>query len=173
MRGFSKKELRNALIVIGVLCVFSVTAMIAALIHFKPAKQPEFIPPAFDSAAVAGTLEETDELKMLGWSKVYREGMSYSAYICGRVLLNEQNQADLWFYNPSENDTWLKLRVLDEQGEILAETGLIKPGEYLQTVSFTKHLEDDTKITLKIMGYEPETYLSAGSAPLTTKVKNG
>ena len=146
--------------------------MIAALIHFKPAKQPEFIPPAFDSAAVAGTLEETDDLKSLGWCKVYREGMAYAAYICGKVLLNEQNQADLWFYNPPENDSWLKLRVLDEQGEILAETGLIKPGEYIETVAFAKPLADDTKITMKIMGYEPETYLSDGAAPLSTTVKN-
>ncbi len=76
MRRISRKELKIALIVIGAVCVVSVCAMIAALIHFKPTPQPEFTPPAFDTAAVAGVLEETDELKPLGWSKLHQEGMS-------------------------------------------------------------------------------------------------
>lgn len=168
----TKKELRIALIVVAILCVVSVGAMIAALIHFKPAKQLEFTPPSFDAAAVAGALEETDEIKALGWAKIYREGMTYTAYVCGGSLFAEENEAELWFYNPAENDAWLKLRITDEAGAILAETGLIKPDEYLQKVQFTRALDLNEKISIKIMGYEPDTYLSAGAATLSTTVRS-
>ncbi|MBR2013677.1 MAG: hypothetical protein IJ995_05635 [Clostridia bacterium] len=172
MRRISRKELKIALIVIGAVCVLSVCAMVAALIHFKPAPQPEFTPPAFDSAAVAGVLEETDELKGLLWSKVQPEGSTYAVYICGGVLINEQNQADLWFYNVPENESWLKLRIFDAKERVIAETGLIKPGEYLQTVQFTRAVADDEELAIKVMGYEPETYLSTGAFSLKPAVKN-
>lgn len=172
VRRISRKELKIALIVIGAVCIVSVCAMVAALIHFKPAPQPEFTPPAFDSAAVEGVLEETDELKGLGWSKFHQEGMTYTVYLCGGVLINEQNQADIWFYNIPENESWLKLRVLDAQGKIIAETGLIKPGEYLQTIEFSRAVEDDEPLAFKVMGYEPETYLSTGAVSLKPAVKN-
>lgn len=172
MQGISRKDLKKALIVIGAICVLSVCAMVAALIHFKPTPQPEFTPPAFDTAAVAGVLKETDELKGLGWSKLHQEGMSYAVYICGGILINEQNQADLWFYNIPENESWLKLRIFDAQGQVIAETGLIKPGEYLQTVQFTRAVADDEDLAIKVMGYEPETYLSTGAVSLKPAVKN-
>lgn len=172
MQGISRKDLKKALIAIGAICALSVCTMVAALIHFKPAVQPEFTPPTFDNAAVAGTVEETDELKGLGWSKLQKEGMTYAVYICGGILINEQNQADLWFYNIPENESWLKLRIFDAQGQVIAETGLIKPGEYLQTVQFTRAVADDEDMTIKVMGYEPETYLSAGAVSLKPAVKN-
>lgn len=172
VRRISRKELKIAIIAIGAVCILSVCGMIAALICFKPAEQPQFVPPAFDTAAVAGTVEETDELKGLGWAKIHQDGMPYAVYLCGGILINEQNQADIWFYNIPENEVWLKLRIMDEQGEILAETGLIKPGEYLQTIEFSRAVADDEPLTVKIMSYEPETYLSAGAVTLQPAVKN-
>ena len=71
-----------------------------------------------------------------------------------------------------ENESYLKLRVFDEQGEIIAETGLIKPGEYLQTIQFSRAVQDDEPLSIKVMGYEPETYLSSGAVSLKPAVKN-
>ena len=65
---------------------------------------------------------------------------------------------------------WLKLRVLDEGGGVLGESGLVRPGEYVKDVTLAEKLPAGTKIKLKIMGYEPETYRSAGSATLNTAV---
>lgn len=172
MLNFSKKQLKLLLIGAGVVCILSVCAMIAALIIFKPAPQPEFTPPPFDQAAVEGTLEETNELKGLGWSKLHQEGMSYTVYLCGGILINEKNQADVWFYNIPENESYLKLRVFDEQGNIVAETGLIKPGEYLQTIQFSRAVKDDEPLRIRVMGYEPDTYLSSGAVSLKPAVKN-
>ena len=166
------KQLKKALIIVGAVCILSVCGMVAALICFQPTPHPEFTPPAFDTSAVSGVLEENDTLKNLGWAKLHQEGMSYAVYLCGGILINEQNQADVWFYNLPENQSWIKLRFIDAQGKIIAETGLVRPGEYLQTVQFTRAVADDEKITIKVMGYEPETYLSAGAVSLSPMVKN-
>ena len=60
--------------------------------------------------------------------------------------------------------------MLDGNGNILGETGLIRPGEYVKDVALTENLTAGKKIKLKIMGYEPETYFSAGYATLNTAV---
>ena len=174
LHKFSKKELKIALIVAGIVSILSVCAMIIALITFKPTPQPqqEFTPPAFETAAVEGVLEETDELKNLGWSELYREGMSYKVYLCGALLVDDQNQADVWLYNIPENKCNLKLRAFDEQGKIVAETGLIKPGEYLQTIQFSRAVKDDEPLSIKVMGYEPDTYLSSGAITIKPAVIN-
>lgn len=140
--------------------------MIVALSVPKKAQRGEFVPPAFESAAVTGTPEVPDGL---GYSAPYQDGMAYRFAVCGNVLM-EGKQALVYFTNPAENDTWTKLRVYDENGNILGETGLLKPGEYVQYVELDKELTPGTPIKLKIMGYEPDTYLSAGSVALNTQI---
>ena len=66
------------------------------------------------------------------------------------------------------NQVWLKLRILDEEDHILAETGLLKPNEFVRTVTFETVPENRTNIKLKIMAYEPDTYDSAGAVTLNT-----
>lgn len=166
-----KKNLLVLIVALAVVCAVSIGVMIYALGRYEP-KQAPFVPPEFDAAAVKGTLEKTDELKSLGWSTVRADGLPYVAQVCGIVLIEEQ-EADLWFYNLPESEAWLKLRITDSKGKIVAETGLIKPGEYLQTVRFNRDFDDDEAISMKIMGYEPETYMSAGAVTLNTTVKNG
>ncbi len=68
------------------------------------------------------------------------------------------------------NTTWLKLRVLNAKGNILGETGLVKPGEYVHSVSLDIVPEAGAAITLKLMAYEPDTYQSAGAVGLNTTV---
>lgn len=166
-----KNKMLIAIIALAVVCVVSVGAMIFALIHFAPKQEP-FVPPEFETAAVAGVLEETEELKALGWTKANVKDLPYSVRICGRVLVKDQ-KADLWFYNEPDSESWLKLRITDAEGNILAETGLLKPGEYLQSVQFSRPMVEDEEITMKVMGYEPETYHSVGSISLSTNIKNG
>ena len=93
----------------------------------------------------------------------------YRFSVCGNVIMEGSNAA-VYLTNPAENEVWLKLRVLDENDNILGETGLIRPGEYVKDVALTENLTAGTKIKLKIMGYEPETYFSAGSATLNTAI---
>ena len=65
---------------------------------------------------------------------------------------------------------WLKVRVLDEKGNTLGETGLVRPGEYVQSVELDTVPKTGTPIVLKIMAYQPDTYYSEGAVSLNTTI---
>lgn len=154
--------------VLAAVCLLSVAVMIFTLCNPKQ-QAAEFVPPPFDSSAVAGVPDPPQDL---GWSEIYQDGMSYKTGICGNVIVYD-NKADVYFFNDASNTVWLKLRVLDEQGNILGETGLVKPNEYVQAVSFSQTPDDGEKVQLKIMAYAPETYYSEGPITLNTSVQIG
>ena len=127
-------------------------------------KQPEFTPPPFDVGAVVGTPSVP---KGLGWQEL--DAQAYLVGICGNFI-PKGNAADVWLTNPESNAVWLKVRVLDEKGNILGETGIVKPGEYVQSVTLDTVPKTGKPIVLKIMAYQPETYYSEGAVSLATKV---
>lgn len=140
--------------------------MIISLCIPKKAEPKPFEPPAFDMNAINGEPTVPDNL---GYSILYREGMSFKVGICGKIII-KNNSADIYFTNISENNIWLKVRFYDQSGQIIGESGLIKPGEYLKSVSFDNMISTADGVTLKVMSYEPDTYRSAGAITLTPKV---
>lgn len=163
-----KKEKNIPLIITLAICILSLIVMTTVLlISSEKDKALSFTPPPFDTNAVQGI---PDVPENLGWEEV--DAQAYKASICGKVIPNGDT-ADVWFTNPESNSVWLKLRVLDTQGNVIGETGIIKPGEYVQEVTFTKTPQVGDSIVLKLMAYEPETYYSAGSITLTTTVVGG
>lgn len=162
--GKTAKENR-LLIGAAVLCVIALVVMTAALAANTIQKQKEFTPPPFEAAAVSGT---PDVPEGLGWSEL--DAQAFKAAVCG-VITAEDGSADVWLTNPETNEVWLKLRVLDLEGTVLGETGLIRPGEYVQSVAFTEVPESGSALALKLMAYEPETYYSAGAVTLNTVMK--
>lgn len=154
-----QKDLRW--IAVAVTCLMTVVALIAV---FAPRERENaaFVPPAFDENAVQGRPEVPDDL---GWGEL--DAMVYKVFVCGVVRV-EDGGANVWLTNPESNTVWLKLRILDQQGNILGETGIIRPGEYVQRIAFDQIPEPGTAIALKLMAYEPETYYSAGAVTLNT-----
>lgn len=162
-------RLKKALIpILSVLCILSVTIMIIALCNDSK-DEVVFVPPSFDAKTIEGTPEPPQEL---GWSEIYQDGMNYKVGICGRIKI-DNNEADIYFSNVNTNDVWLKLRIIDEQNNIISETGLIKPNEYIKSVRFNTVPENGEKVKIKIMGYEPDTYYSVGSITLNTNIEIG
>ena len=162
-----KKQKKNYRLPLAVvLCLVSVIVMVVALCTPKE-ETGEFTPPAFDSTAAVGTPAVSDGL---GWQELDAE--VYKVGICGKFV-PKGNTADVWFTNPESNAVWLKVRVLDADGNTLGETGLIRPGEYVQSVVLETVPKAGTAIVLKIMAYEPETYYSAGAVSLNTTVSGG
>ena len=127
----------------------------------------EFIPPAFDKDAVQGTPEVPDGL---GWNELDVNGV-YQVSVCG-VVKPVEGKADIYLTNPAKNNVWLKVRIMDAQGQTMyAETGLIKPGEYVQSITFkVDPPAAGTAIIMRVMSYEPETYYSRGEAKLKTTI---
>lgn len=146
-------------------CAISVLVMIAALLAPGKTIPAEFTPPPFEPNAVIGTPNVPDDL---GWTELDAQAFLFS--VCGKVVVRD-GEADIWLTNPESNTVWLKVRILDKNGETLGESGLIRPGEYVQTVTFDTVPKDGTTIGIKLMAYQPETYFSEGTATLNTTVK--
>ena len=158
--------MKKALWISAAICLLSLVGMVLSLtLTGGGGEVGEFVPPPFEEAAESGTPTVEDE----SYTQIFRDGMSFSAHVTGKVVLTDDT-ADLWFTNDSGNDVWLKLRILDGEGKILAETGILKPGEYVKSVRFTTLPKDGAAIRLKIMAYEAETYYSAGAVTLNTIV---
>lgn len=168
----SKKMKKSNLIILilSLFCICSVTLMIIGLCVNK-AEKTEFVPPQFDTTAKPG-IPSTYETERFGWAEISQDGMPYKTAVCGNICI-DNGDAFIYLTNYSENSTWLKLRIYDSEGKIVAETGLVKPGEYIEKIHFVRVMQDTERIKLKIMAYEPETYYSAGSVVLNTAVKTG
>lgn len=59
--------------------------------------------------------------------------------------------------------------MLNSNNEIIGETGLLKPGQYVERVQLNDSAASGS-VTLQVMGYQPETYYSAGSVGLATEL---
>ena len=149
------------------LCAVCITIMIITLSLPKKAPQGNFIPPPFDGSAVKGEPSIPDGL---GYAEPYREGMGFCAGLCGNIIIKD-NTADIYFTNKAENEVWLMLRITDENGALLAETGIVRPGEFIQSIQFKESPKNGQKVICKIMAYEPETYYSKGYFTLKTTVR--
>ncbi len=102
--------------------------------------------------------------------KGYSEMQAADAYVfglCGEVTAKD-GYVDVYFTSIEGNNAWLKIRILDENENIIAESGLIKPGQYIKSVKLNTEINSAINVTLKVMGYEPETYFSAGAVTLKT-----
>ncbi|MDO4331248.1 MAG: hypothetical protein Q4C58_00990 [Eubacteriales bacterium] len=161
---------KAGLIIAAIVCVISLAVMTAVLVRCnKNSRNSVFTPPPFESEAVSGTPDVPDEL---GWSEIYQEGMGFKAYVCGNVIA-DGDTAEVYFTNSEDYDVWLKLRILNEKGAVIGESGLLKPGEYVKSVPITSDIADGEPVRLKIMAYEPETYHSAGAVTLNTTIREG
>ena len=158
--------MKQKVLVFPLLCVllFVIGLTVFGLSLFHQADS--FTPPVAELNARSGRPVVPEEL---GWSELYQEGMPYSLYICGVCEPNEENQIAVWFYNPAENDVLLSMKVYDGD-TCIGETGFLKPDEYVQYVSVDQKLDEGADIRYEIIGYEPDTYYSAGTVSLNTSV---
>lgn len=161
-----KKQKKNYILPLAaVLCIASLVLMVFALTRQDTQTvMGEFTPPPFDSSAVVGSPTVPDNL---GWQEL--DAQVYKVGVCGKFI-PKGNTADVWLTNPESNTVWLKVRVLDENGNNLGETGLLRPGEYVQSVKLDTVPKAGTPIVLKIMAYQPDTYYSEGAVSLNTKI---
>jgi hypothetical protein len=151
----------------AVIALASLIAMTAVIFYSNEnTAKGNFIPPDFESTALSGM---PDVPENSGYGRLYREGMGFSAWVCGNVKL-QGNEAAVYLTNPAENVVWMKLRIFDEAGNIIGETGLIRPGEYVKSAKLTKEIGVGTAVKMKIMTYEPYTYYSTGAVTLSAVI---
>ena len=149
------------LLLTGAICALCVAVLIAVLVQ-GPRQEIRFTPPPFEENAVAGVPSLT---KADGYKPIDAQLFQFS--ICGELTL-EDGKTDVWLTNNAENNVWLKVRLADAEGGQLGETGLIRPGEYVQSIQLTMLPEETSEVVMLVMSYEPETYYSMGSVSLYT-----
>lgn len=128
-------------------------------------KGSSFVPPKFERDAVNGTPTVDASL---GWAALTISA-DYSVHVCGVLNADSSGSLPVYFTNDEGNAVWSKLRVLNSNNEIIGETGLLKPGQYVERVQLNDSAASGS-VTLQVMGYQPETYYSAGSVGLATEL---
>lgn len=123
----------------------------------------DFVAPPHDEAAVTGTPAVPEEL---GWANLSVQ-QGYTVHVCGILNANEDGTLPVWFASDAGNTVWVKLRILAADGTRLGETGILYPGEYVELVQLNAAAASG-EVKLQVLGYEPDTYYSAGSVGLTT-----
>lgn len=168
-KKIQKKQNNKPLYIASAVCALCVVFMLVALLVPKEAVRGEFTPPAFAANAEQGVPTVSDDL---GWYTPQAQGLSFKVSVCAEVIVKD-GKADIYFTNYEENDVWLMARIVNESGTVLAESGIIKQGEYLQTIEFDKLPKNGQTLYYKVMAYEPNTYYSAGTITLEAVAQIG
>lgn len=153
-----KKRLISALALLGLLSVVTMVTVLR-----RSSTDGAFTPPPFEALARAGTPAVPAGL---GYRELDAE--IFRVGLCGEICIRE-GMAEVWLTNPAGNPAWLKLRILDTEGNVLGQSGLLRPGEYVRGVT-VGDLPVGTAVVLKVMAYEPDTYHSAGALTLHTSI---
>lgn len=161
-KKIQKKQNNKPLYIAGVVCAVCILFMLVALIMPRQTTKGDFTPPPFAANVQQGVPTVS---KDLGWYTPQADGLSFKVSTCREVII-EDGKADIYFTNYESNDVWLMARIMDEKGNVLAESGIVKSGEYVQTIEFDKLPKNGQTIYYKVMAYEPDTYYSAGSITL-------
>lgn len=157
---------KRQICILCILAVLIVAAVIAAAC-INAGREPErivgeFTPPAFAQNAAVGTPDPSVVNKLPYGSLTLSETISVS--MVSTLTVDENGEVEVWFTAPATNKGWVMLRLMDEQGNLLGETGLLKPGQYVQTITLDSVPKKSGMILARILTYEPDTYYSMGSA---------
>ena len=147
-----------------VAAAFAALSVMAAIIGIKLSEKPEFVPPEFEENAKTGFPSVNEEF---GFADADING--FEVYVCSKISV-ENGKAKVFFTNGEENNVWAKIRVIGEERNVIGESGLLNPGEYAEEVALTYIPEKGSKIKIKVMLYEPETYRSEGAVFLEAEI---
>jgi|LGOV01.1.fsa_nt_gb hypothetical protein len=148
-----------------VVVVFIVAVIVvSAFIYNRIESGPNFKIPNFDPQVKSG---EPNPPIDLGYVTVpIEEG--FEIKLCGRLFIQD-NVIDIYATNLENNDVWIKIELENEEGQLIAESGIIKPGEYLKSLELIKNVsEAESQVKIIVIGYEPETYESRGVVEMKT-----
>lgn len=163
-----EKPQKIALSVAG--AIAAVLVIVAAVLFFTRdslVRRGNFEAPPLETNAVAGTPGDLDESLSYQQMAVKED---YVVYLCATPKA-EGDRLTLYFTCAPENTDLMKIRVFDEAGELLGESGLLTPGTYLPEVALSRALASGEMISIQVMAYEPETYYSGGSIRLNVYVQ--
>lgn len=148
---------------VGAVCALSLLVM--GVVLYRHNQTPPFQPPAFDPAAQVGTPTVAQEYQ---WTPVeVTDG--YTISLCAQPRV-EGDEAVVFFTSPQDNQVWVKLQLLTQEGKLLGESGVVRNGAYVERVTLAQPVTQDTPVVMQVVGYTPETWYSAGNVQLNTQL---
>lgn len=155
--------------VIIIVAVAVSAALIIGAIVFMNTRTYE--PPAFDVNAVTGEPIVPEELGYgIGGAS---DDSSFKAGLASKWVREQDGSLPVWFTNPAENDVYLLIRVTRaEDQKVIYESGLIRPGEYVEKLTPLESLSSDPiNVDAAIYSFDPDNYHSMGTFHLSGTVE--
>ena len=118
----------------------------------------DFVPPEFDENAVSGVPDNVPQELNYG-SPISQNEFLFA--LCGTPSLTDENSLHIYFTSHEENQVWLLIRIYTADGVLIGESGLLRPGEYVEYVELSERVSG--RLKLRILSYEPDTYYSKGA----------
>ena len=154
------KEQKTILKIVATIVII-LTVMVTILFLNKDniVRKAPFVAPPFEQTAIDGMPQNIDE------SLTYKEiavKEDYIVYLCATPK-EENGVLTLYFTSSEKNVDLLKIRVFDNDKNLLGESGLIAPNSYIKNITLNRSLEENEGIFIKVMSYQKETNYSNGS----------
>ena len=157
------KRQKLILFILAALLLVTLAAVIAVALRDTEPVIGEFIPPSFEENAMEGMpVQPPSGFGMMTVTPEFVIGMCAAPSLDGASL-------GLYFTSPATNTVWMKVRVCDENGNVLGESGLLKPGEHLPTLVLIDDSITTDRLYATVLSYEPDTYYSEGSVKVELK----
>lgn len=156
---------RSQKIIIIPLIVLIIAALALLIVLCITRENPvitDFVPPLHEDNAIAGEPKDIPDKAAYGNINI---SDVFSVSMCAFPSLHG-NELDLYYTNKSAADISTRFIVFDTDGNIIYESGLLNPGEYLKSVTLLT-VPEDKKAKIKMLSFYPETWESAGSAEAT------
>ena len=160
--------LRARRVLLGV-TLFLCAALIAGVLIWRNTRP--YTPPAFDETARQGEPQVPDGLGYGVASAPSEDGFSVGvASVWKRA---EDGSLPVWLTNPAENRAYLLMRVTDAgSGKILYESGMLRPGEYVEALQPLRKLPDGpVSVQVAVYSLDPENYRSLGTLRMSGAVE--
>ena len=145
-----------------------VTALLVAiaLILLVAGIRKGYRPPDFDTNAKQGT-PSPDEGYLYD---TVETNFGYKFGIAANLYQQEDGSVNAFFTNPSSNTVNLVCEISSkESGDILYKTGVIRPGEYVASISrFRTFANEVIPINITVYAFESDTWYSAGTTSIST-----
>lgn len=151
--------------IFAALLIIAIIAIIAVAGADKSPTVLDFVPPPFDENVKTGIPDPLpDSFGTLSISPELVVGL------CALPKINdEEMQIGIFLTSHADNYCNIRLLVYAENGELLGESGLIKPGDHLPALELSSIPESGKPLRAVILSFEPDTYYSMGSAEVEIK----
>lgn len=155
---------KRLLILLSALLVLLLLVTAVFVLHRRAdASSVGFELPAFDASAVPGVPAVTDERAHYGELELpITKGRCVVAADATPAL--EDGALNVFLTSYADNTVYIRLIIYSDSGEIIGESGLLRPGEYLRSVSLALEPSSGATLRAKLLTYAPDTYYSMGSA---------